>query len=142
MVVRYTPTPEFQFPNVNFLGAMAQGEASRLQELQQEKLAQQLELQRTAAGYAANRDIREAEKLQSEQSVKEFELASKKYDSLVNMAPRLTPQNYSAWYKQVTETFPLAAATLPAAWLPKPPAQRKGAPLTPHKARQKKPAAA
>jgi hypothetical protein len=44
---------------------MAQGEASRLQELQQEKLAQQLELQRTAAGYAANKfDVESRVKLQ------------------------------------------------------------------------------
>jgi len=34
------------------------------------------------------------------------------------MTPRLTPQNYGAWYKQVTETFPLAAATLPAQYDP------------------------
>ena len=113
MAIQYAPFPEFQVPNVNFLGALAQGQASRQAELQQEKLAQQLEIQAKAAEYAANKDIREAAKLQSEQSVKEFELASKKYDSLINMAPRLNAGNYGAWYKQVTDTFPLAAATLP-----------------------------
>lgn len=118
MAVQYAPFPEFQVPNVNFLGALAQGEASRMQELQQEKLAQQLEIQRAAAGYAANKDIREAAKFQSEQSVKDFELASKKYDSLINMAPRLNAGNYGAWHKQVTETFPLAAATLPTQYDP------------------------
>lgn len=118
MAIQYQPLPEFQVPNVNFLGALAQGEASRMQELQQEKLAQQLEIQRAAAGYAANKDIREAAKFQSEQSVKDFELASKKYDSLINMAPRLNAGNYGAWYKQVTETFPLAAATLPTQYDP------------------------
>lgn len=118
MPVQYQPFPQLDLGNMNLLGAYAQGQASRMQELQQEKLAQQLEIQKAAAGYAANKDIREAAKLQSEQSVKEFELASKKYDSLINMTPRLTPQNYGAWYKQVTETFPLAAATLPAQYDP------------------------
>ena len=42
-----------------------------------------------------------------------FELASKKYDSLIDMTPRLNDKNYGAWYKQVVENFPLAAATLP-----------------------------
>lgn len=113
MPIQYPDAPQFQVPNLNLLGAFAQGEASRMQELQQEKLAQQMAIQAEAAKYAANKDIREAAKLQSEQSVKEFELASKKYDSLINMAPRLNASNYGAWYKQVTETFPLAAATLP-----------------------------
>ena len=113
MAIQYAPFPEFQVPNVNFLGALAQGQAARQAELQQERLQQQMDIQAKAAEYAANKDIREAAKLQSEQSVKEFELASKKYDSLINMAPRLNAGNYGAWYKQVTDTFPLAAATLP-----------------------------
>jgi len=118
MAIQYQPLPQLDLGNMNLMGAYAQGQASRMQELQQEKLAQQMAIQAEAAKYAANKDIREAEKLQSEQSVKEFELASKKYDSLINMTPRLTPQNYGAWYKQVTETFPLAAATLPAQYDP------------------------
>lgn len=118
MPIQYQPIPQLDLGNLNLMGAYAQGQASRMQELQQEKLAQQMAIQAEAAKYAANRDIREAAKLQSEQSVKEFELASKKYDSLINMTPRLTPQNYGAWYKQVTETFPLAAATLPAQYDP------------------------
>lgn len=118
MPVQYQPFPQLDLGNLNLMGAYAQGQASRMQELQQEKLAQQMAIQTEAAKYAANKDIREAAKLQSEQSVKEFELASKKYDSLINMTPRLTPQNYGAWHKQVTETFPLAAATLPAQYDP------------------------
>lgn len=111
MAVQYTPIPELQVPNVNFLGALQQGEAARLAELQAAKTAQAMEL-------AGQKDIREAAKLQSEQSIKDFELASKKYDALINMAPRLNPGNYGAWYKQVTETFPLAAATLPTQYDP------------------------
>ena len=49
MAVQYTPIPEFQVPNVNFLGALAQGEASRLQEIQAAKAAQAMELQGRAA---------------------------------------------------------------------------------------------
>jgi len=49
MAVQYTPIPELQVPNVNFLGAMAQGEAARLAELQAAKTAQAMELQGRAA---------------------------------------------------------------------------------------------
>jgi hypothetical protein len=105
MPIQYSPFPEFQAPNINFLGALAQGQASRLQELQAQKLAQQ-----TAA--TVTKEEREADKFRAEQEKLNYELASKKYDSLIDMAPRLNDKNYDAWYKQVTETFPLAAATL------------------------------
>ncbi len=118
MAVQYAPFPEFQVPNVNLLGAYAQGAALSQNALQQQRLEQQMALQQAAAGYAANKDIREAGKFEAEQRVKDFELASKKYDSLINMTPRLTPQNYGAWFKQVEETFPLAAATLPKEYNP------------------------
>jgi len=104
MPIQYSPFPEFQVPNLNLMGAYAQGEALRSQELQQAKLAQATEI-------SALKEARDAEKTQ-------FELASKKYDSLIDMAPRLNAKNYGAWYKQVTETFPLAAATLPPTYDP------------------------
>ena len=113
MAVQYSPLPEFQVPNVNLLGAYAQGAALQQNALQQQRLQQQMDLAERAAGYTANKDLREAAKLQSEQNVKEFELASKKYDYLINMAPRLTPQNYKPWLAEVNRTFPLAASTLP-----------------------------
>lgn len=98
MPIQYSPFPEFQVPNLNLMGAYAQGEALKSQELAQAKTAQAMES-------AALKDARDEEKTR-------FELASKKYDSLIDMAPRLNAKNYDAWYKQVTETFPLAAATL------------------------------
>jgi hypothetical protein len=98
MPIQYSPFPEFQVPNLNLMGAYAQGEALKSQELAQAKTAQAMES-------AALKDVREEEKTR-------FDLASKKYDSLIDMAPRLNEKNYGAWYKQVTETFPLAAATL------------------------------
>jgi hypothetical protein len=118
MPIQYSPFPEFQVPNLNVMGAYAQGAALQQQQLQEERLRQQMELAERAAGYTANKDIREAAKLQSEQAAKDFELTSKKYDSLIDMVPRLNEKNYGAWHKQVTETFPLAAATLPPTYDP------------------------
>lgn len=77
MPIRYPEPPQFQAPNFNFLGALAAGESSRMNELQQEKLAQQLEIQRASAGYAAHRDIREAAKADMESRVKLQELNEK-----------------------------------------------------------------
>jgi len=111
MPIQYPDAPQFQAPNLNFMGAFAQGAALRSQALQEERLRQQMDLAERAAGYTANKDIREAAKLQSEQAAKDFELASKKYDYLVGQAPRLNAQNYAPWLKQVVENFPLAAAT-------------------------------
>jgi len=118
MPIQYQPFPEFQVPNLNLMGAYAQGAALQQQQLQEERLRQQMDLAERAAGYTANKDIREAAKLQSEQAAKDFELTSKKYDSLIDMVPRLNEKNYGAWHKQVTETFPLAAATLPPTYDP------------------------
>lgn len=112
MAVQYSPLPTFEVPNVNLLGAYAQGQALQQNALQQQRLQQQMELANLAAGYTANKDLREAEKLQTEQQAKAFEMASKKYDMLVGMSPRLTPQNYGAWYKEVVTAFPAAASVL------------------------------
>ena len=112
MAVQYSPLPEFQAPNINLLGAYAQGQALQQNALAQQRLQQQMELAELQAGYTANRDMREAAKLQAEQQSKEFELASKKYDLLVGMSPRLTPENYKPWYKEVVTAFPPAASVL------------------------------
>jgi hypothetical protein len=112
MAVQYSPLPTLEVPNVNLLGAYAQGQALQQNALQQQRLQQQMDLAERAAGYTANKDLREAEKLQTEQQAKAFEMASKKYDLLVGMSPRLTPQNYKAWYKEVTTAFPPAASVL------------------------------
>lgn len=112
MAVQYSPLPEFQAPNINLLGAYAQGQALQQNALQQQRLQQQMQLAELSAGYTANKDMREAAKLQAEQQSKEFELASKKYDLLVGMSPRLTPENYKGWYKEVVTAFPPAASVL------------------------------
>lgn len=56
MPIEYRPLPEFQFPNVNLLGAYAQGQAIQQSQLQAEKTAQAMEL----AGRAAQRQEEEA----------------------------------------------------------------------------------
>lgn len=56
MPIEYRPLPEFQFPNVNLLGAYAQGQAIQQNQLQAEKTAQAMEL----AGRAAQRQEEEA----------------------------------------------------------------------------------
>jgi hypothetical protein len=111
MPIQYQNPVGFEVPNLNLLGAYAQGAALRGQELQQEKLTQQMES-------AIAKDVREEAKLKAEQDKLNYELSAKKYDSLIDMVPRLNEKNYSAWYKQVSDTFPLAAATLPPAYDP------------------------
>lgn len=56
MPIEYRPLPEFQFPNVNLLGAYAQGQAIQQNQLQAEKTAQAMEL----AGRAAQRQEEES----------------------------------------------------------------------------------
>lgn len=56
MPIEYRPLPELQFPNVNLLGAYAQGQAIQQNQLQAEKTAQAMEL----AGRAAQRQEEEA----------------------------------------------------------------------------------
>ena len=77
MPIQYSPFPEFQVPNVNILGAYAQGQALRQQELQEERLRQQMDLAERAAGYTANKETREAAKAQMEERVKLQELKAK-----------------------------------------------------------------
>ena len=63
MAVQYSPLPEFQAPNINLLGAYAQGQALQQNALQQQRLQQQMQLAELQAGYTANKDLREAAKL-------------------------------------------------------------------------------
>ena len=77
MPIQYSPFPEFQVPNVNLLGAYAQGAALQQQQLQEERLRQQMDLAERAAGYTANKETREASKAQMEERVKLQELKAK-----------------------------------------------------------------
>lgn len=77
MPIQYSPFPEFQVPNLNLMGAYAQGAALRQQELQEERLRQQMDLAERAAGYTANKETREAARAQMEERVKLQELKAK-----------------------------------------------------------------
>lgn len=70
MPIQYPDAPQFQVPNLNLMGAFAQGAALGQSQLQQKKLEQQMEL-------AGAKDIREASKLQMEERVKLQELKAK-----------------------------------------------------------------
>lgn len=77
MPIQYQPFPEFQVPNLNLMGAYAQGEALQKQQLQEERLRQQMDLAERAAGYTATKETREAAKAQMEERVKLQELKAK-----------------------------------------------------------------
>lgn len=59
------------------MGAYAQGEALQKQQLQEERLRQQMDLAERAAGYTATKETREAAKAQMEERVKLQELKAK-----------------------------------------------------------------
>lgn len=102
MPVQYTPIPEFQAPNVNFLGGMMQGEAARLAELQAAKTAQAMEL-------AGIRDTREAEKLDLESKVKLQELNEKIRKlalSRLEMVPEGDQETYLRTIGEFKDIFP------------------------------------
>ena len=80
MPIQYQPFPEFQVPNLNLLGAYAQGAALQQQQLQEERLRQQMDLAERQAGVTARKEIREADKAQMEERVKLQELKAKVLD--------------------------------------------------------------
>lgn len=109
MPIQYPDAPQFQVPNFNFLGALAQGEASRAQELQQEKLAQQMAIQAEAAKYAANKDIREAAKYDVESKVKLQELNEKIRNlamSRLSAVPEGDQEGYLKTISEFKDIFP------------------------------------
>lgn len=69
--------PQFQPPNLNLLGAYAQGAALQQQQLQEERLRQQMDLAERSAAYTANKDIRETELAQSRLYGQQFENLAK-----------------------------------------------------------------
>jgi hypothetical protein len=70
MPIQYSPFPEFQVPNVNILGALAQGQASAAQELQAQKLAQSTDL-------AAKKALQDTEAFELKKKADELDFAVK-----------------------------------------------------------------
>ena len=77
MPIQYPDAPQFQAPNLNLLGAYAQGAALQQQQLQEERLRQQMDLAERSAAYTANKDIRETELAQSRLYGQQFENLAK-----------------------------------------------------------------
>ena len=104
MPVQYQPIPQLEFGNLNVLGALAQGQASRQAELQQERLAQQMDLAERAAGYTANRESREAARAEMEARVKLQELNDKiRAHALSRLSA--VPEGDQAGYMKTIEEF-------------------------------------
>lgn len=104
MPIEYRPLPELQFPNVNLLGAYAQGQALQQQALQEERLKQQMSLAERAAGYTARKESREADKAEMESRVKLQELNDKiRAHALSRLSA--VPEGDQAGYMKTIEEF-------------------------------------
>lgn len=77
MAIQYPDAPQFQVPNLNFMGAFAQGAALGQSQLQQKKLEQQMDLAERAAVVTANKESREAARAEMEARVKLQDLNDK-----------------------------------------------------------------
>lgn len=112
MPIQYSPFPEFQVPNVNILGALAQGQASATQELQAQKLAQ-------ATDIAALTAARDAENARLKQQADELDFAVKNaniFKDRVMQIPPTAPDaqaRYDALLKEFQPKAPSLLGGLP-----------------------------
>ena len=112
MPIQYSPFPEFQVPNVNILGALAQGQASAAQELQARKLAQ-------ATDIAALTAARDAENARLKQQADELDFAVKNaniFKDRVMQIPPTAPDaqaRYDALLKEFQPKAPSLLGGLP-----------------------------
>ena len=112
MPIQYSPFPEFQVPNVNILGALAQGQASAAQELQAQKLAQ-------ATDIAALKAAQDAENARLKQQADELDFAVKNaniFKDRVMQIPPTAPDaqaRYDALLKEFQPKAPSLLGGLP-----------------------------
>lgn len=95
MPIQYQPLPEFQIPNVNILGALAQGEALRNQ---QQQLA-----------FAGNRDLRQAEEAAAATKIKDLEFKQKVRDYALKRLGTVSDndqENYLKTLEEFKDIFP------------------------------------
>lgn len=92
MPIQYPDAPQFQVPNFNLLGALAQGEASRLADLQAAKTAQATEL-------AAQKYAQEAEAAKIKQQADELDFAVKNAGIFRDRAMQINPTDPNAQAK-------------------------------------------
>jgi len=104
MPIQYPDAPQFQPPNLNLLGAYAQGAALQQQQLQEERTRQQMEL-------AGIKDIREAELAQSRLYGQQFDNLAKMRDQFrEDMAGVSSQADTDRVFAKYT---PIAGAILP-----------------------------
>lgn len=112
MPIQYQPLPEFQFPNMNILGALAQGQASALQEVQAQKLAQGLQIQ-------ADKDAREAELAAQKLKNEELDFAVKNAGVFRDRLQQINPTSpdaqvrYDALLQEFQPKAPSLLANVP-----------------------------
>jgi GH24 family phage-related lysozyme (muramidase) len=112
MPIQYQPSPEFQVPNLNLLGAYAQGAALQQQQLQQEKLAQ-------ATDIAAAEAAQDAENARLKQQADELDFAVKNaniFKDRVMQIPPTAPDaqaRYDALLKEFQPKAPSLLGGLP-----------------------------
>ena len=103
MPIQYPGAPEFQVPNLNLMGAFAQGAALSQSQLQQERLQQQMDLAERAAGYTANKESREAAKAEMEARVKLQELNDKIRAHAITRLQAVPEGDQAAYLKTIEE---------------------------------------
>jgi GH24 family phage-related lysozyme (muramidase) len=112
MPIQYQPLPELQIPNVNILGALAQGQASSLQEAQAEKLAQSLQIQ-------ADKDAREASLAAQKLKNEELDFAVKNANIFRDRLQQINPTSpdaqarYDALLQEFQPKAPSLLANVP-----------------------------
>jgi hypothetical protein len=103
MPIQYSPFPEFQVPNLNVMGAYAQGAALQQQQLQEERLRQQMELAEKSAVLAGNRDIRQAEQAAAETKIKDFDFKQKVRDYALKRMATIAPGDQKGFLNTLNE---------------------------------------
>lgn len=114
MPIQYPGAPEFQVPNLNLMGAFAQGAALSQSQLQQERLAQQMDLAERAATIAANKDARAAEAEDARRIGLELDTAVKYRDQFNAEVSKLNPRspNFQGGYDALIQKYTPLAPTL------------------------------
>lgn len=109
MPIQYQNPVGFEVPNLNLLGAYAQGAALQNQQLQQERLQQQMDLAERAAGITAAKESRQATEAEMNAKVKLQELKSNilKHAQLqLQTVPLGDDAGYQAVISQYKEMLP------------------------------------
>lgn len=111
MPIQYPDAPQFQPPNLNLLGAYAQGAALQQQQLQEERLRQQMGIAEQSAAIAAERDARQAE-------LAKTQMYGHQFDNLAKLRTQLREDfaggnSQEDWNRIYAKYGPIAGDLLP-----------------------------